>query len=473
MNEQDATARPTVDALSRSARAVAWLRRARGPVVAIAAVGTVLSGLFGYFTIWRGVTSGAPVVRADTGAPLVAAPLSVVVLPFTNLTGDASQAHVADGLTASVTADLLRIGGAVVVPVSTAFGYQGRASDVKAVGRDLSGRFVLQGSVQRSGDRLRILAQLADARTGAQIWSESFDGDLGDLFTLQDKVTVRVANSIGREMVITAAREADRQPNKASINDLLLQVRALELRTQSREVMDQSVAMLAEALRQGPDQPHLLALNAEVLTAYARSFGRELGRDRRRELFAEAERLALRAQAMDERSRALYNALTNIAVWRGDLHSALQHAKSAVGVEPRNPETHANLANTYAGAGQHENALASFRKALELYPPGDEVLFFNLMWLHIRMGNPDETIAAADRAIALNTPLPDAYFLRAIAYSMKGDEVATRSAVDEFKRRYPGLTAATMYPPPPPPWSLATKFRQEVIVPAWRAAGLP
>ena len=209
------------------------------------------------------------------------------------------------------------------------------------------------------------------------------------------------------------------------------------------------------------------------MTAYVRSYRRELGRDKSRELLAEAERLALRAQALDERSGALYNALSSIADSRGDAEGALRHSEAAVSVDPRNPETHANLANAYALAGQNDNALTSFSKALELYPPGDEVLFFNLAWLHAQMGNPAETIAAADRAIALNTPLPDPYALRAIAYSIKGEAEANRAAAEEFKRRFPGLTAAEMYPPPPPPWSRITKFRQEVLVPAWHKAGLP
>jgi TolB-like protein len=132
-----------------------------------------------------------------------------VVLPFTNLTGDPNQAYVADGITASLTADLSRIRDAFIVDAKTAFAYKEKPLTAQQVGKDLGVRFVLQGGVQRNRTKIRINAQLADASSNAQLWSESFEGDQSDLFALQDRVTTLVGNNIGPVMVVVAARESE------------------------------------------------------------------------------------------------------------------------------------------------------------------------------------------------------------------------------------------------------------------------
>ena len=116
-------------------------------------------------------------------------PLSIVVLPFTNLNSDPDQEYFADGLTDDLTTDLSRISGSVVIARGTAFTYKGKAVDAKEVGRELSVRYVLEGSVRRSGNRVRVNSQLVDAETDAHLWAERFDRDIGDLFALQDEIT--------------------------------------------------------------------------------------------------------------------------------------------------------------------------------------------------------------------------------------------------------------------------------------------
>ena len=156
----DPVARP---AASRWAKLWGQLKRFRGPIAAIAAFGAVLSGFLGYWSAYQTVEkvvvpkSAPAVVTADAG------PLSIVVLPFQNLTGDPNQAYVADGLTASLTADLSRIRDAFIVDAKTAFAYKDKPLTAQQVGKDLGVHFVLQGSVQRNGTKIRINAQLADA----------------------------------------------------------------------------------------------------------------------------------------------------------------------------------------------------------------------------------------------------------------------------------------------------------------------
>jgi adenylate cyclase len=145
-------------------------------------------------TIWpqasppqTGTRSGAALISQ----PLVAPRLSILVLPFTNLSNDPDQQYFADGITEDLTTDLSRISGMFVISRNTAFAYRNKSIDTKQIGRELGVRYVLEGSVQRSGSRLRVTAQLIDAETDSHLWTERFDRDMGDLFILQNEITSR------------------------------------------------------------------------------------------------------------------------------------------------------------------------------------------------------------------------------------------------------------------------------------------
>jgi adenylate cyclase len=126
--------------------------------------------------------------------------LSLVVLPFANIGGDPEQEYFADGVTESLTTDLSRISGAFVIARNTAFTYKGKAGDVKKIGRDLNVRYALEGSVQRSGNRMRVNVQLVETDTGAHLWAERFDKPVADLFDMQDEIVSRLANRLGQEL---------------------------------------------------------------------------------------------------------------------------------------------------------------------------------------------------------------------------------------------------------------------------------
>ena len=126
-----------------------------------------------------------------------AAHLSIVVLPFTNLSGDPSQDYFADGITENLTTDLSRIRNSFVIARNTAFTFKGKNIDAKEIGKELGVRYVLEGSVQRDQNRVRVNAQLIDGETGAHLWADRFEEDVADLFKLQDQVVARLANSLG------------------------------------------------------------------------------------------------------------------------------------------------------------------------------------------------------------------------------------------------------------------------------------
>ena len=169
--------------------------------------------------------------------------LSIVVLPFANIGGDPEQDYFADGVTESLTTDLSRISGAFVIGRSTAFTYKGKAVDLKSVGRELGVRYVLEGSVQRGGDRMRVNVQLIEAETGAHLWAERFDKPVADLFEMQDEIVARLANQLRAELVHAEARRAERALNPDSM-DLYFQGQALSYRGVTPDILESDAYVL-------------------------------------------------------------------------------------------------------------------------------------------------------------------------------------------------------------------------------------
>ena len=164
--------------------------------------------------------SAGPASAPHASAPDKAGPprLSIVVLPFANLGGDPEQEYFVDGVTESLTTDLSRISGSFVIGRNTAFTYKGKHVDLKQIGRELNVRYVLEGSVQRSGNRLRVNVQLIDAETGAHLWAERFDKPVADLFDMQDEIVARLANQLGAQLIAAEARRAERAPHPDSMD---------------------------------------------------------------------------------------------------------------------------------------------------------------------------------------------------------------------------------------------------------------
>ena len=144
--------------------------------------------------------------------------LSILVLPFANIGGDSEQDHFVDGVTEILTTDLSRIRGVVVIGRNTAFTYKGKAVDLKQIGRELNVRYVLEGSVQRGGNRMRVNVQLIDAETGNHLWAERFDKPLADLFDMQDEIVARLAGALNAQLTAAEARRAEQAPTPDSMD---------------------------------------------------------------------------------------------------------------------------------------------------------------------------------------------------------------------------------------------------------------
>jgi TolB-like protein/Tfp pilus assembly protein PilF len=197
-----------------------------------------------------------------TPSPAAAPHLSIVVLPFANMGGDPEQDYFVDGVTENLTTDLSRINGAFVIARNTAFTFKGKAIDVKKLGRELNIRYVLEGSVQRSANRLRVNVQLIDAETGNHLWAERFYKPVADLFDMQDEIVSRLANALDAELIAAEARRAERSPRPDAM-DLVFQGSSWLNKGQTPDGMAQAHSFFEKAIALDPE-------NVEAMVGLAR-----------------------------------------------------------------------------------------------------------------------------------------------------------------------------------------------------------
>ena len=201
--------------------------------------------------------------------PVRAEPLSLVVLPFGSLGGDAEQGWFAEGLSQTVATDLSRISGLLVIASATAASVAVQGCDARTISRELGVRYLLTGSVQRIGRTVRINAQLVEGASGVQLWSERFDGDAADLLGLQDRITGRIANSLGRAIFVAAARDGTARSTDPGCADLVMRGIAADTRPQSLDVLREQEALFARAVALDPDHAEAQARLARAILLQA------------------------------------------------------------------------------------------------------------------------------------------------------------------------------------------------------------
>jgi TolB-like protein len=229
------------------------------------------------------------------GAPRAAPRLSIAVLPFADLSEDRRQQYFADGMTDDLTTDLSRLSGMFVIARNTAFTYRDKPIGAKLIGHELGVRYVLEGSVRRLGNQVRINTQLIDSATGAHLWAERFDGDMRDLFALQDEVVSRIAIALNVELI---SAEATRRADNADALDCILRGRALSLKMISREIYAEQISLFERALTLDPGSVEAQALLARSLAGRAM----DLGSDSLEDDVKRAETLSLSAVAAAPRN---------------------------------------------------------------------------------------------------------------------------------------------------------------------------
>ena len=378
---------------------------------------------------------------APAPAPEKSAPprLSMVVLPFANIGGGAEQEPFVDGVTESLTTDLSRIRGATVIARNTAFTYKGKPLDAKTIGRELSVRYVLEGSVQRSGNRMRLNVQLIDAETGNHLGAERFDKPLADLFDMQDDIVARLANTLNVQLAAAEARRAERAPTPDSM-DLYFQGLAWLNRGPSPDNVAQARSFFDRALAADPD-------NVDALIGSARADVREGAN------FFVTDPMAAFATAEAKLTKALSSIPDHARGHRllGYVEILTKRAVQGIAECERALELDRNLASAHAFIGpgktfigRAEETEAHMSEALRLSPrdPNAHTWKGFAGIAKNQLGSWDQAVAWFRRAIEANRNYPHPYFVLGAALAQLGRLDEAHSAVKAGLALNPSFTVS-------------------------------
>jgi adenylate cyclase len=374
--------------------------------------------------------STSPTVAAATSVvqPFVAPRLSIVVLPFANLSNDPDQQYFADGITEDLTTDLSRIGGMLVISRDSAFTYKDKPVNAKQIGRELGVRYLLEGSVQRSGNQVRINAQLIAADTDAHLWAERFDRELSDLFALQNEITGRIAVALNAEMI---AAEAARWTKDPDVMDFIFRGRAAYLKPVTPESHAEAVGYFDRALALDPGSVQAQASLASALAARVL----DAMSDRRNLDVERAKELARQALASSPRSQAAHFAEGQALRAQRRFEAAIPEYETVIAMDRNSVGAISALAECRLVVGPIDEVIPLQEQALRLSPRDPYVsnMYNRIGVAHLLQSHTDEAIVWLERARSANPVHYAPHALLASAYALKGD--AQRAAVELAEAR--------------------------------------
>jgi len=356
----------------------------------------------------------------------VAPRLSIVVLPLTNIGGDPEQEYFVDGVTESLTTDLSRISGSFVIGRNTAFTYKGKAVDLKQVGNELGVRYVLEGSVQRGGNRLRVNVQLIDAESGKHLWAERFDKPLADLFDMQDEIVAHLANQLGTELVAAEARRSERAPQPDSM-DLYFQGLASVNRALTPEYMAQARGFFERALALDPGNIEALVGTAMVDSLVGGSFFV----DDRAARFAAAETTLIKALSLAPNHAIAHYLLGFVRISTNRAGQGIAECERALALDRNLAGAHAEIGLAKYNIGRAEETEAHIREALRLSPRDTSAYAWKAFagYAKLYLGSDEEAAAWLHRAIETNRSYSLQHFALACALAHLGQLDDARAAV--------------------------------------------
>jgi adenylate cyclase len=369
---------------------------------------------------------------ASESRPVLALPdmPSLAVLPFTNMGGDPEQEYFADGIVEDIITALSRVGWFFVIARNSSFTYKGRATDIKQVGRELGVRYVLEGSVRKAGGRVRITCQLIEAATGYHVWADRFDGDLADIFQLQDRITESVVGAVEPSLQMAEIKRSGAKPTE-SLDAYDLCLRALpHLYAFTRSGLDTAVALLCRSLEIDPAYARAKGFLAWVyVSRHSRAWSepgeREAALNLARETVASADPEALRCAAhalsyfagdhpaaftalhravlLHPNSAQVLNSLGWVHCIADDPEPAIGYLERAMRLSPLDPEIGLMLSGLGIAqllAGRSAQALPPLQRAVQ-ETPTDLTAHRHLILALVRLGQLDEARAAAARLLMI------------------------------------------------------------------------
>jgi len=436
----------------------------KGQRVVVASV-ILLLMLVGGFLIWRVTLLPQKVASVEKMAfPLPEKP-SLAVLPFDNLSGDPSQDYFSDGITENIITALSKISNLFVIARNSTFTYKGKPVKVQQVAEELGVRYVLEGSAQRAGERIRITAQLIDGLSGHHLWAESYDREFGDIFDLQDDIAKQIVTAL--EVKLTegeAARVSRRQTNNPEAYNLFR--RALEHYRRFTKVDNVQARQLWEkAVELDPGFADAWCFLGET-HQQDWYFGWS---ENRAQSLEQATELAQKAITLDDSSPCPYELLEIIHLWKRDYDKAISYGEKAVALEPNHADATVRLARTLTYAGRPDEAIGLVKKAMRLSPYYPDWYLGPLGVAYRLTGNYSEAIAAFEKRRERNPDSMIVHLGLALVYAEVGREEEARAAATEVLKRNPKFSLTKISKGFP----YKDSAEIERILAALRKAGLP
>ncbi|HXG20403.1 MAG TPA: tetratricopeptide repeat protein [Methylomirabilota bacterium] len=362
---------------------------------------------------------------------------SIAVLPFLNLSGDAEQEYFSDGITEDLITDLSKLSGLFVISRNSVFLYKGKAVKPEQVSKELGVRFLLEGSVRKAGNRVRITAQLIDATTGYHLWAERYDRDLQDIFAVQDEVTAKIVSALQVRLTAGEQERVKRPPtNNLEAYDCFL--RGLEYRShRTQEANAQARRMFERAIAL---DPHFAVAHAmlgltqlsEITTQWTQDPG----------ALDQLLAIAQHAVALDDAQPAAYETLAYAYLAKKQHAQAIAAAERAIALDPNSADAYQTLGDILNFAGRGEEALTLVEKAMRLNPRYPVTYLWSLGQAYRLVGKREEAATVLRRAVIRNPDYLAAHMLLAVIYYELGREEEARAAAAEMLRINPRYSLA-------------------------------
>jgi len=374
-------------------------------------------------------------VKADAAVPEAGRELkvpekpSIAVLPFVNMSGDPEQEYFSDGITEDLITDLSKISGLFVIARNSTFMYKGKPVKVDQVGQELGVRYVLEGSVRKVGDRVRITAQLVDASTGGHLWAERYDRDLEDIFALQDEVAQKIVSALAVKLTDDEQERLERgYTDNLEAYDYFL--RGLEYFNRlTKEGTDQARRLFERAIDLDPE--FAAAYGHMSLTHWLEwSFGwtQDL------QCLEKAFELAQKAAALDDSLPEAHRILGILCLWKKQHDQAIALTERAIALNANYADAIWQLGQVLSFAGKPEEAIDLVKRAMRLNPVYPVVYLWDLGHAYMLAGRYEEAIAALTRTLHRNPNFHPAHIYLAITYSELGRVEEAQAEAAEFAR---------------------------------------
>jgi adenylate cyclase len=366
---------------------------------------------------------------------------SIAVLPFANMSGDPEQEYFADGISEDIITGLSKLRWFFVIARNSSFTYKGKAVDIKRVSRELGVRYVLEGSVRKGGNRVRITAQLIDAATNNHIWADRYDGDLTDIFALQDEITRKVVAAIEPKLLeAEGIRSQTRSPEDLGAWEMVIQANSLFWRLTKAEG-EAAIATLKQAVERYPNYAPAQSMLAFMMLVQG-YLGWSAGE--REPLVKQAAALATRAAELDDSDPWAHLALGYVAYTMRRTDQAVEEFQRALDLNPNFAAAHGYLGLALALDGRSDQAIVHLEQAILMSPhdPQNAVFNMGLAGAHYLAGRYNEAIGFARKALQQRHGWTGAHriYVASLAQAAQIDEA--RAALARLKELHPEISIA-------------------------------